>query len=422
VDSRKPFIFLSLIRQQYQIGDENVHLLRCLLDETFGSENFICKIVFQKTGSQSGDFVQSTNDYLCWYAKDRNLAKQKFNPLFSFRDEREAGDFSPDPLTSVGETQGSTFDFMVEGRKFHPGVGAHWKTNREGMERLLKANRIVAQKTQIRFKRYWHDFPAKPFSNVWSGLGGASDMTYVVQTNTKVIERCLLMTTDPGDLVLDPTMGSATTAYVAEQWGRRWITIDTSRVALALARTRLMSAKFDYYLLADSPEGRLKDQEITGISNVIPANFGANRSPIAAEGKTAQSRSLWESNAGVAVKAESDIKKGFVYKRVPHVTLKAIANNPEIDTIYAKWQEQLEPIRTELNRLLKQAWEEWQIPREAEASWQKRLSKFISSGGDCDRSDNGKLMGRSPAMLTARSSMISPMRTKNVSVLQVPLQ
>jgi len=167
----------------------------------------------------------------------------------------------------------------------------------------------------------------------------------VVQTSEKVIERCLLMTTDPGDLVLDPTCGSGTTAYVAEKWGRRWITIDTSRVALALARTRLMAARYPYYLLADSPDGIKKETEITG---KIPPEY----------------------------KTQNDIKKGFVYKRVPHTTLKSIANNSEIDTIHAKWQEKMEPIRSKLNGILKKSWEEWEIPREAKESWPKDARKF----------------------------------------------
>ncbi len=165
-------------------------------------------------------------------------------------------------------------------------------------------------------------------------------MVYVVQTNTKVIERCLLMTTDPGDLVLDPTMGSGTTAYVAEQWGRRWITIDTSRVALALARTRLMAARYPFYVLADSADGMKKRTALTGES--------INRAPT------------------------NDIKHGFVYKTVPHVTLKSIANNAEIDVIYAKWQQTLEPLRDQLNAVLKQTWEEWEIPREA-GNWDQSI-------------------------------------------------
>jgi len=156
------------------------------------------------------------------------------------------------------------------------------------------------------------------------------------------------MTTDPGDLVLDPTCGSGTAAYVAEQWGRRWITIDTSRVALALARTRLMAAKYPYYLLADSPEGIQKECEITG------------RAPAVALPAT-----------------EKDIKKGFVYKRVPHITLKSIANNEDIDEIHARYQEKLEPIRAELNRLLKKSWEEWQIPREGEEKWPAKARTLL---------------------------------------------
>jgi len=327
-----------------QIGDENVHLVRCLMDEIFGSENFISEIVFQKTGSQASDFVASINDYLCWYAKDKSLTK--YRALYFSRDVREEDDFSPDPLTSSGETNGSTFTFEVDGRNFHPGVGAHWKSNKEGMIRLFNADRITPQKDQIRFKRYWNDFPVKPFSNLWTGVGGASDMVYVVQTNTKIVERCLLMTTDPGDLVLDPTCGSGTTAFVAEHWGRRWITIDTSRVALALARTRLMTARFTYYILADSPEGIKKEAEITGQT---PPPY----------------------------KTGGDIKKGFVYKRVPHITLKSIANNEEIDVIYARWQEKMEPVRKEFNGLIGKNYEEWELPREPQKEWSSKAKDLL---------------------------------------------
>ncbi len=321
-----------------QIGDENVHFVRCLLDEIFGRDNFIAEIIVQKTGSQAGDFLQSINDYICWYVKDKQFARQKFRGLYMPREERDEADYSPDPLTSAGETSGSTFDFWFEGKRFHPGPGAHWKTNRAGMERLRLANRIVAQRDQIRFKRFWGDFPVKSFSNVWTGIGGASDMMYAVQTNTKIIERCILMTTDPGDLVLDPTCGSGTTAYVAEQWGRRWVTSDVSRVALALARTRLMTAKYPYYLLEDSPEGVAKRAELAGL---YPPD----------------------------VKTQGDIKKGFVYKTVPHVTLKSIANNEKIEAIHAHWQEKLETLRHALNDLLGQTWEEWQIPRKPKHEW-----------------------------------------------------
>lgn len=211
------------------------------------------------------------------------------------------------------------------------------------MDKLLKAHRLEATDGGLYYVRFVDDFPVLRMSNVWTDTviaGFASDKKYVVETSTKVIERCILMTTDPGDLVLDPTCGSGTTAYVAEQWGRRWITIDTSRVALALARTRLMAAKYPYYLLADSHEGYLKEVEATG--QVPPSTLP---------------------------KTESDIKKGFVYKRVPHITLKSIAQNPEIDGIYAAWQEKLEPLRTQLNQVLGQSWEAWQIPREPGSTW-----------------------------------------------------
>ena len=210
------------------------------------------------------------------------------------------------------------------------------------MRRLLCASRVTKSGRTLNYIRFGRDNPVNPLSNLWSDTasGSGMDKVYVVQTNDKVIERCLLMTTDPGDLVLDPTCGSGTTAYVAEQWGRRWITTDTSRVALALARTRIMSARYPYYILADSPEGVAKEAEIAG-------KFPPSPLP----------------------KTESDPRKGFVYKRVPHITLKAIANNEEIDTIHAKWQQQLEPLRAKLNNLLKQKWEEWEIPRACEDTW-----------------------------------------------------
>src|SRR2546425_2987409 len=192
------------------------------------------------------------------------------------------------------------------------------------------------------------DFPCRTFTNVWTDTqtGAFTDeKLYVVQTNTKVIERCLLMATDPGDLVLDPTCGSGTTAYVAEQWGRRWITIDPSRVALALARARIMGARYPYYLLADSRDGQIKEGEVT---------------------RTAPSSQPTHGN----------IRHGFVYERVPHITLKSIANNAEIDVIWEKWQQTLEPLRESLNTALNKTWQEWEIPREAENSWSEVIKKL----------------------------------------------
>ena len=202
--------------------------------------------------------------------------------------------------------------------------------------RVRNVSKVIKVGKSLRQVRYADESQTVAIGNLWDGFLGQSNPIYVVQTNTEIIQRCLLMTTDPGDLVLDPTCGSGTTAYVAEQWGRGWITTDTSRVSLALARTRLMSAQYPYYLLSDSPEGIKQETAIAG--QVPPTNPNT----------------------------DEDIKKGFVYKRVPHVTLKAIAFNPEIDTIHEKWQKKLEPIHIRLNELLKKKWSEWEIPRRPE--------------------------------------------------------
>ena len=190
--------------------------------------------------------------------------------------------------------------------------------------------------------RFISDNSIIPIANLWqdTGVGGfvGDDKVYVVQTDSRAIARCILMTTDPGDLVLDPTCGSGTTAYVAEQWGRRWITIDTSRVALALARARIMGARYSYYLLADSRDGQLKEAEITG-------------------------------KAPSEAPTYNDIRQGFVYERVPHVTLKSIANNAEINVIWEKFQERLEPLREQLNSALGTSYEDWEIPRDTDNAW-----------------------------------------------------
>lgn len=310
-----------------QIGDENVHLVRCLMDEVFGSEDFFSLITFKKTLPLGASGLPAISDYLLWYTKNREQVK--FRQLFDFKsvgagtgytwvelpdgtrrkltkEEKENVDslsenwrlFFPSALASSGYTPTCTFDFEFDGETFKA-LHKSWRTNPEGMKRLIAAGRLIAPGNLPCFIAYHTDFPVQPLHNLWDDTHGATDMQYVVETSRKVLERCLLMATDPGDLVLDPTCGSGTTAYVAEQWGRRWITIDTSRVAVTLARTRLMSARFPYYLLADSPEGIKKEAELTGRT---PPDY----------------------------KTEGDIKRGFVYKQVPHLTLKSIANNPDI--------------------------------------------------------------------------------------------
>lgn len=319
-----------------QIGDENVHLVRGIMDEVFGAENWITTIVVSKTSSATGDFIGGTVDYVHWFARDKIAAKSRtlyrrklaggdgagmYTRLELQDGSRRAAAKSEitgttpvpdgarflrhDNLTSQGmgrekgEGAASWFPVELDGRVFRPSLQARWKTNERGMVRLLLANRVAAGKSMPAYVRYLEDFPAFPYSEVWSDLGGARDKSYVVETAPTIIERCLLMCTDPGDLVLDPTCGSGTTAFVAEQWGRRWITVDTSRVALALARQRLMGARYPYYVLADSVEGREMESE-----------FGASALPEAV--------------------VTNDIRHGFVYERVQHITLKSIANNPDI--------------------------------------------------------------------------------------------
>ena len=253
-------------------------------------------------------------------------------------------------MTSQTGTESSRFEYTYNGQKFKPAGGRGWSTSYEGLNKLARAERLMSPASILCFVRYFADFPVRAIDNLFldTASGGfLGPKTYIVETTPKVVERCILMTTDPGDLILDPTCGSGTTAYVAEQRGRRWITIDTSRVALALARTRLMTARYAYYLLSDSPEGVKKEAEITG--RIAPP-----------------------------YKTGGDIKKGFVYNRVPHVMLKAIANNEEIDSIYTKWQEKLEPIRKVLNKLLNKSFEEWEIPREPEESWPKEAKKLLT--------------------------------------------
>jgi adenine-specific DNA-methyltransferase len=301
-----------------QIGDENIHLVRLLLDEVFGSENFVSLITFAKTTGATVSYLPGTCDYLLWYARD--FGKIKYRSLYLDKTVGEEGatnynriqlsDGSRRYLSSVeranatlvpggarvysladltsqsvgrekGEGAACWFPIELNGKEYRPTLQTRWKTNESGIKNLKIAGRLEATSSRIGYMRFVEDFPVFPINNKWDDVGASfmTDKIYVVQTVSRVVQRCLMMTTDPGDLVLDPTCGSGTTAYVAEQWGRRWITCDTSRVAITLAKQRLMAADFDYYELAHPEEG---------------------------------------------------VGSGFHCKTVPHVTLKSIANNPEI--------------------------------------------------------------------------------------------
>ncbi|MYH68054.1 MAG: site-specific DNA-methyltransferase [Dehalococcoidia bacterium] len=362
-----------------QIGDENVHRVRAVMDEVLGPENFLGQISTKTSGGSTGEFLPGVIDYVLWYAKDRGATKHrrvlrkkglgdanagKYNrvrfqdsetrPLS--QDERlgriaipeAARVYRQDNLTSQsigrekGEGAASWFAVQIRGHEVKPSLRVRWKTNEQGMGRLQRANRVELTGQSLAYVRFLDDFSAASETNLWDDIGGvqsrADPKVYVVQTSTGLIQRCILMATDPGDLVLDPTCGSGTTAYVAEQWGRRWITIDTSRVALALARARIMGARYPYYLLSDSVEGKAKEAEIARAE--------------AADGS-----------------AYGDIRQGFVYERVPHIQLRDIANNAEIDVIWERFQDALEPLRAQLNATLGEAWEEWEIPRDADGGW-----------------------------------------------------
>ncbi|MCP5498366.1 MAG: site-specific DNA-methyltransferase [Leptospiraceae bacterium] len=353
-----------------QIGDENVHRIRTLLDEVFGDENYVAQISFRKKLMPLGaKTLESMADYILWYSKNLNIIK--YNQLYSPTVPNIKGRWTG-VKTKTGElrrlktneksnfdnieldskifgtisqwapsfSETSVYEFDFEGKSYHPTSGRCWITSKLKMDRLKKSERLFVEGKFPRFISYHDDFKFKKITHPWRDTAPAQNKSYVVETSETVIQRCILMSTDPGDIVLDPTCGSGTTAYVAEQWGRRWITIDTSRVALALARARIMGAKYPFYLLSDSKEGQLKEAEISRTEPSSHPTYGK-------------------------------INQGFVYERVPHITLKSIANNAEIDVIWDKYQETLEPLRKELNKALKKKWEEWEIPREVEDKWSK---------------------------------------------------
>jgi adenine-specific DNA-methyltransferase len=347
-----------------QIGDENVHRVRAVMDEVFGTENFVVQVTMQKTGAQPSYLLASVADYILWYARDfsrvksRTLYRSKEQGVghgsgARYTSQDQYGRWYRQTILTSSRPPGS-FPVPFQGKGYTP-RNRFWTTGEKGIATLIKADRIESSGKTINYMRYLDDFPAYPITSIWTEVAGSPDKVYVVQTSPAVIERCILMATDPGDLVLDPTCGSGTSAYVAEQWGRRWITIDTSRVALALARTRLMAARYPWYLLADSREGRAKEGELT---KHPPAD-----TPV-----------------------HNDIRQGFVYERVPHITLKSIANNPLIDDIWEKWQAALEPLRAALNTALGETWKEWEIPRESGEAWDEGATKAFFIARDESRS------------------------------------
>jgi len=380
-----------------QIGEENIHLVRNLMDEVFGKQNFISQICFQTTPYATSTYLAPVYDSLLCYS--RNKTKLKYRQIFgpkerlkgidSYRyvetpngffrtmtkDELEVPSqiqvdwrrFQSTSLVSQGASS-TPQEFQFQGRTWTPPANSHWKTTIQGLDRVRKSNRILLAKNSVRFKSYLTDFPISIIHNIWTDMitGSFTEAKqYVVQTNPRVIERCLLMTTDPGDLVLDPTCGSGTTAYVAEKWGRRWITIDTSRVSIAIARQRLLTAKFDYFKLKDKEKG---------------------------------------------------VVGGFVNKTVPHITLKSIAQNVALDPIFEKHEpilakklkalnEALKTVTPEIRKKLKRKliekernegkrsvtdadrrrwdlpknkWEEWEVPFDTDPDWPETLQDALA--------------------------------------------
>ena len=396
-----------------QISDENLHRVRCIMDEVFGSENFVSQIVFKKTAGKGSMTLDSIYDILLWYSKDAqvvkyrqifvprqiegladryNLLEKENGEIIRLNKSQLAGEetipqgkrFRVTALNSQGETSGETSKYFVwRGNEYYPPRGRHWSVTQAGLKRLAQNDRLILEGKNLCYKRYLDDYPVADVKNVWIDTGGGAlvhEKLYVVQTATKIIERCLLMTTDPGDLVLDPTCGSGTTAYVAEGWGRRWITIDTSRVAVALARQRLLTGNFDYYKLRDESAG------VTG---------------------------------------------GFINKTVPHITLGGIAQNTALDSIFAKYARILKEKLDALNRALgevtpeirtnllsklaekerrggkkavtdaarrrwqlpKTTWQEWEVPFDTDPDWPQALSDALTDYREAFRAKMDEVNG-----------------------------
>ena len=359
-----------------QINDEHVHRLRCLMDEVFSSENFVSSITLKKSGSTPSKQIANVTDHLLWYANSKEIVKfnrlfqQKNMDIYNNTDENDDA-FSYGDLQSAGETK-TDQRFVFHGKEYVSRGGYHWSTNPQGLQNLSKAGRIELVGNNLRYKRYAKDFPVTELTNIWRDISGAAGNIYVVQTPVRIIERCLLMTTDPGDLVLDPTCGGGTTAYVAENWGRRWITVDTSRVSIALARQRLLTASFDYYKLKDKANG---------------------------------------------------IAGGFINKIVPHTMLKSIAQNTALDSIFEKHEpiltEKLETLNSALTEITSEiraklraklaekerregkraitdadkrrwqlpetAWQAWEVPFDTDPDWTETLQEALTDYRDAWR-------------------------------------
>jgi adenine-specific DNA-methyltransferase len=384
-----------------QIGDENVHRVRAVMDEVYGDKNYVAQVSIKKTSGATGENLPGTTDYVLLYAKERS--QLKYRQLYIGRRLGSEGDatytylqdqegvrrrLSVAEINSIGLSNGrnrvfrlqtlasqalgrakgegaaSWFPVSIHGKTIRPSMSSRWKTNETGMARLRAADRVEITGSSIAYVRFHDDFSVFPVTDLWMDTqsGSAMEKTYVVQTSQKIVERCILMTTDPGDLVLDPTCGSGTAAYVAEQWGRRWITVDTSRVALALARQRIMAARYPSYLLQDSEEGAQKEGELVG------------RPP--KDGPFGHS-----------------VRQGFIYERVPHIQLGDIARNAEIDIIWDKWQPMIARLLGSLNAAFGQNWEEWQVPREAGTDWPAEAKELLTEWWDARRERQQEIDG-----------------------------
>ena len=360
-----------------QIGDENVHRVRALMDEVFGDGHFVSTIRFRKKTMPLGaTHLEEMYDFIVWYSRSeqskyRQLLEQKdYSSDFHWLNYEDAmlarhrltrqelldgfvlpvgaRRFRLVSLWPASFSPNAVYPVDFRGADWLPPTGQCYPTSPENVRRLVRANHIEIEGRYLRKVVYEHGTDYAKVTSNWTDTVGARGKSYVIETSPEVVKRCLLMTTDPGDLVLDPTCGSGTTACVAEQWGRRWITIDTSRVALALARARVMGARYPYYLLADSREGQEKEAKLVRT---------------AADGDKA---------------TYGDIRQGFVYERVPHITLKSIANNAEIDEIWEEHRPALDRLRARLGEARREEWEEWEIPRYPEEPWDKHASTLFA--------------------------------------------